>query len=58
MNYYVCVLTTGERLDFDKEVVDIEWNGDMCQVRDKENTIIGIIPMINIQYFKLVKKEG
>lgn len=60
MDYYVCVLTTGEVLDFNQEAVNVEWNGDMCQAKDKDGTSIAIIPFININYFKLIKekKEG
>lgn len=51
MPYCVCVLATGETLNFDKKGENVEWSSDMFRVLDKSGTVIAIIPILNVSYF-------
>lgn len=51
MSYYICVLTTGEMLDFNNKGEGVEWSDDMFRVRDKAGMVIAIIPRLNVSYF-------
>jgi len=51
MPYCVCVLVTGETLNFDKKGENVEWSSDMFRVLDKSGTVIAIIPILNVSYF-------
>ena len=51
MAYYLCVLTTGKKLDFNKKGERIEWTNDMFRVLNENGVAIAIIPVFNVSHF-------
>ena len=56
MSYYVCNLSSGKTLDFEKKCTNLTWDDSMFKAVDKNKTCIAVIPIINVESF-LLKTE-
>lgn len=57
MEYYICCMENGIKLDFDKQCTYVEWSNDMFKAVDCEGAVLAIIPIINVNHF-IMKKGG